>query len=119
MVDGEIEIEASSLEKAIVKFNQMAEHKSPTGHVPILDKATKLEPELETLEVNKDEAADINPPVKYKVYITRTETLEVEVEAGDENEAQDIASSMVSSGECEHDFEFEDIEITDVEEIEE
>jgi hypothetical protein len=118
MVYGEVEIEATNLDSAIQMFETMALNKTVTGHVPVLDKATKLTPDLDTLEVNKDEAADINPPTKYRVYITRTQTVEVEVEAGDEDEAEEIATQMVSEGEVEDDFQEGDIEVTDVEENE-
>lgn len=119
MVYGEVEIEATNLDSAIKMFETMALNKTVTGHVPVLDKATKLSPDLDTLEVNKDEAADINPPTKYRVYITRTQTVEVEVEAGDEYEAEEIATQMVSEGEVEDDFQEGDVEVTDVEEKEE
>lgn len=117
-VNGEIEIEATSLSNAIAKFDSMTDHKSPTGHIPILDKATKLEPDLDTLEVDEDEAADINPPIKYKVHITRTQTVEVEVEAHDEDEAEELANQKVYQGDAEDDFEEESIEVTEVEEVE-
>jgi hypothetical protein len=117
-VFGEIEIEASNLNDAIAKFDKMAEQKTPTGHIPVLDKATKLEPDLDTLDVNKDEAADINPPTKYKVTIQKTMTVEVEVEASDEEEAEDIARTKVEDGECEDDYTDEEIEVADIEEIE-
>lgn len=117
MVYGEVEIEATNLDSAIQMFETMALERLSRGKF-LTDKATKLTPDLDTLEVNKDEAADINPPTKYRVYITRTQTVEVEVEAGDEDEAEEIATQMVSEGEVEDDFQEGDIEVTDVEENE-
>jgi hypothetical protein len=117
-VNGEIEIEASSLGSAISKFNVLAQQSSPTGHFPVLDRATKLVPDAETLEVDEDEAEDINPPIKYKVTITRTQTVEVEVEAHNEDEAEELASQKVNEGDCEDDFFDEDIQIDEVEEVE-
>jgi hypothetical protein len=118
-VNGEIEIEAVSLQRAINEFNKLAEYHSTTGHFPILDRATKLVPNAETLEVDEDVAADINPPTKYTVHIVRTQTVDVQVEAHDENEAEEIASRMVHVGEMEDYFRDETIEVEEVEETEE
>jgi hypothetical protein len=117
-VNGEIEIEASSLASAITKFNALAQQSNPSGHIPVLDRAIKLVPDTQTLEVDEDEAQDINPPIKYKVTITRTQTVEVEVEAHNEDEAEELASQKVNEGDCENDFFDEDIQIDEVEEIE-
>lgn len=117
-VNGEIEIEATSLERAISKFNEMSQFQNPVGHFPILDKATKLVPDINTLEVDEDEAEDINPPIKYKVTITRTQTVEVEVEAHNEEQAEELASEKVHDGECEDYFMDENIEVSEVEELE-
>ena len=118
-VNGEIEIEANSLASAISKFNVLSLQSSPTGHIPVLDRATKLVPDFETLEVDEEEAADINPPTKYKVTITRTQTVEVEVESHDENEAEELAIQKVNEGDCENDFVEDDLQVDEVEEIEE
>jgi hypothetical protein len=119
-VNGEIEIEANSLGSAISKFNVLAQQSSPTGHFPVLDRATKLVPDTETLEVDEDEAQDINPPIKYKVIVTRSQTLEVEVEAHDEEEAEANAFQKVNDGEyCEGDFVDDEWQIDEVEELEE
>lgn len=118
MVNGEIEIEANSIESAINKFHALSLQATPTGHIPILDKATKLVPDLGTVEVDEDEARDINPAIKYKVHITRTQTVEVEVEAHDENEAEELATQKVNEGDCEDYFMDENIEVSEVEELE-
>jgi hypothetical protein len=118
-VNGEIEIEANSLGSAISKFNVLANQSSPTGHFPVLDRATKLVPDTETLEVDEDEAQDINPPIKYKVIVTRSQSLEVEVEAHDEEEAEANAFQKVNDGEyCEGDFVDDEWQLDEVEEIE-
>lgn len=117
-VNGEIEIEASNLSTAIFKFNQMAEYQNPNGHFPILDKATKLVPDANTLEVDEDEAEDINTPIKWNVQITRTQTVTVEVEAHSEEEAEDLAREKVNDGDMEDYFSDEGIEIDEVEEAE-
>lgn len=117
-VNGEIEIEASNLANAIYKFNQMAEYQNPAGHFPILDKATKLVPDANTLEVDEDEAEDINTPIKWNVQITRTQTVTVEVEAHSEEEAEDLAREKVNDGDMEDYFSDEGIEIDEVEEAE-
>jgi hypothetical protein len=119
-VNGEIEIEANSLGSAISKFTVLAEQSSPTGHFPVLDRATKLVPDTETLEVDEDEAENINPPTKYKVVLSRTQSLEVEVEAHDENEAEENAFQKVNDGDyCEGAFYDDEWQLDEVEEIEE
>lgn len=118
-INGEIEIEANNLGSAISKFNVLAQQSvSPTGHVPVLDKATKLVPDLETIEVDEDTAEDMNPPIKWNVHITRTQTVVVEVEAHDADEAEELANQQVYQGDEEDNFEEESIEVTDVEEAE-
>jgi hypothetical protein len=117
-VNGEIEIEANNLASAISKFNVLAEQSSPTGHFPVLDRATKLVPDTETLEVDEDEAQDINPPIKYKVVLTRTQSLEVEVEAHDEYEAEENAFQKVNEGDyCESSFFDDEWQLDEIEEI--
>ena len=116
MVNGEIEIDALNLTHAINKVKDMAQNKSVTGHIPVLDKATNLVPDLDTLEVNEDEAADNNPATLYFVTVTRTEVATVEVEAHSDADAERLALSMVESGECENEFEEETVEVADIEE---
>ena len=96
----------------------MAEYQNPAGHFPILDKATKLVPDANTLEVDEDEAEDINTPIKWNVQITRTQTVTVEVEAHSEEEAEDLAREKVNDGDMEDYFSDEGIEIDEVEEAE-
>lgn len=116
-INGEIEIEANNLGSAISKFNVLAQQAvNPTGHNPILDKATKLVPDIETFEVDEDEAEDINPPIKWNVHVTRTQTAVIEVEAHDADEAEELANQQIYQGEEEDNFEDESIEVTDVEE---
>jgi hypothetical protein len=115
MVNGEIEIDALNLTHAISKVKDMAQNKSVTGHIPVLDKATKLVPDLDTLEVNEDEAADNNPATRYFVTVTRTEVATVEVEAHSDADAERLALAMVESGECQE-FEEDAVEVTDIEE---
>ena len=115
-VNGEIEIEASNLQNAIYKFNQLAVYNDPSGHFPILDKAIKLVPDANTLEVDEDEAEDMNPPIRWNVQITRTQTVTVEVEAHNEDEAEDLARQKVIDGDMEDYFSDEGIEIDEVEE---
>lgn len=118
MVYGEIEIDGANLTHAINRFNDMAQNKSvTTGHIPVLDKATKLNPDLATLEVNEEEAADINPATRYVVNVTRTEVATVEVEAHSDADAERLALSMVESGQCENEFEEETVEVSDIEEL--
>jgi hypothetical protein len=116
-VNGEIEIDGANLTHAINRFKDMAKNKSVAGHIPVLDKATKLNPDLDTFEINEDEAADLNPPTRYLVTVTRTEIATVEVEAHSDSDAERLALSMVESGECENDFEEESLEVSDIEEI--
>lgn len=117
-VNGEIEIQANCIESAINKFHALSLQASPTGHIPVLDKASKLVADLETFKVDEDEARDINPPIKYKVHITRTQTVEVEVEAHDEDEAEELATQKVHDGEVEEYFMDENLEVSEVEELE-
>lgn len=116
MVYGEIEIDGANLTHAINRFKDMTQNKSVTGHIPVLDKATKLNPDLDTLEVIEEEAADLNPATRYFVHVTRTEVATVEVEAHSDSDAERLALSMVESGECENEFEEETVEVTDIEE---
>ena len=118
-VNGEIEIQASSLELAIERFNEMKKFQNPVGHFPILDKATKLEPDAETLEVDEIKAEKINPLTRFKVEVTRTQTAHVWVEAFSQEDAEEQAQDKIENGDFEEDiFQDEDIEITEVEEIE-
>ena len=117
-VNGEIEIEANNLESAIYKFGEMSQFQNPVGHYPILDKATKLIPDMNSLEVDEDDAQDINPPIKWNVQITRTQTVTVEVEAHSEDEAEDLAREKVQEGDMEDYFSDEGIEVDEIEEAE-
>ena len=119
MVYGEIEVDANNLTHAINKLTLLAQNKGDSGHVPVLDKATKLTPDLDTFEINEDEAADLNPATRYFVHVTRTEVALVEVEARGEADAERLALEKVESGDCERDFEEESLEVTDIEENEE
>jgi hypothetical protein len=116
-VNGEIEIEASNLDNAIAKFYVLATHTSTSGTYPVLDRATKLVPDSNSIEVDEDEARDINPPIKYRVTITRTQSVDVEVEAHDEDDAEELAREKVHDGDMEDYFQDEVIEVENVDEI--
>jgi hypothetical protein len=117
-VNGEIEIEGVNLGNAINRFNRMANTNSNTGdHVPVLDKATKLTPDLETIEVDEELAAEINPAIKWIVSVTRTQTVDVEVEAHDEDEAERLAHEKVDEGDFNEHFMDEDVEITNIKSV--
>jgi hypothetical protein len=118
-VNGEIEIEGNSLSNAISNFNRLAEATANVGyHAPILDNATTLTPLLKTIEVDEDKAEEINPPIKWLVHITRTQTVVVEVEAHDDGEAEELATRRVDQGDEEDNFEEGEVEVTEVVESE-
>jgi hypothetical protein len=58
----------------------------------------------DTIELDEEAAAELNPKNVYSVEVTRTISVTVEVEAFDESEAEDLVSEGLNNG----DFQEED-----------
>jgi non-ribosomal peptide synthetase component E (peptide arylation enzyme) len=110
-----IEVDASSLDAAIAKVTQMAEIKDGYsrllhGMSPVIN--NKID--LDSVEIDEDEAEELNPKQTYEVTIRRTQTMTVYVEAHTEDEACDTANGQYDDGEYdESEFEDEEVEAID------
>jgi hypothetical protein len=111
-----IEVDASSLDAAIAKVTQLAEIKDGYsrllhGMSPVIN--NKID--LDSVEIDEDQAEELNPKQTYEVTIRRTQTMTVYVEAHSEDEACDDASEQYDAGEFdESGFEDEDFDVSDV-----
>jgi len=110
-----IEIDASNLDDAIAKVAQLAEIKDGYsrllhGMSPVIN--NKID--LDSVEIDEDEAEELNPRKLYEVTLRRTQTMTTYVQAHSEEEACDLATSAYEDGEYDDSgFEEEDLEATD------
>jgi hypothetical protein len=110
-----IEVDASSLDAAIAKVTQLAEIKDGYsrllhGMSPVIN--NKID--LDSVEIDEDEAEELNPKQTYEVTIRRTQTMTVYVEAHTEEDACDTANGKYDDGEYdESEFEDEEVEAHD------
>jgi non-ribosomal peptide synthetase component E (peptide arylation enzyme) len=106
-----IEVDASSLDAAIAKVTQMAEIKDGYsrllhGMSPVIN--NKID--LDSVEIDEDQAEELNPKQTYEVTLRRTQTMTVYVEAHSEDEACDVANGQYDDGDFD-DSGFEDEEV--------
>ena len=111
-----IEVDASDLDAAIGKVSLMSQvddkgySKLLHGMSPILNS----KPDLHSVEIDEDEAEELNPKRTYEVTLRRTQTMTVYVEAHSEDEACDAANGQYDDGDFDDSgFEDEDMEATD------
>lgn len=99
-VNASIKIEASDLCSAITKALNLAEVNDDGscrlihGYSPII----KSEIEVGSIRIDRDEAEERNPKKSYTVKLIRTQTVEVEVEAHSEEEAEQVAIEGAEDG---------------------
>jgi hypothetical protein len=67
----------------------------------------------DTIELDEEAAAELNPKNVYSVEVTRTISISVEVEAHSVEEAEDIASESLDNGDYANDFEDSMCAVTD------
>jgi len=67
----------------------------------------------DTIELDEEAAAELNPKNVYSVEVTRTISVTVEVEAHDESEAEDLVSEGLDNGDFQEEFEDEMCRVTD------
>jgi hypothetical protein len=106
-----IEVDASSLDAAIAKVTQMAEIKDGYsrllhGMSPVIN--NKID--LDSVEIDEEQAEELNPKQTYEVTLRRTQTMTVYVEAHSEDEACDVANGQYDDGDFD-DSGFEDEEM--------
>lgn len=99
-VNANIEIEARSLESAIDQVQQLSYIREDGscrlihGFSPVI----KSEIDCKSIEIDEEAAEDMNPKNTYSVKLIRTQTVEVEVEAYSESEAEELAISNAEMG---------------------
>lgn len=107
-----IEVDASNLDDAIAKVTQMAEvdHKGYCRLIHSLSPIINNKVDLDSVEIDEDEAEELNPKQTYEVTLRRTQTMTVYVEAHSEDEACDVANGQYDDGDFD-DSGFEDEEV--------
>ena len=111
-----IEVDASDLNEAIFKVDQMSKvdgngySKLLHGMTPVINNKV----DVNSVEIDEDEAEELNPKRTYEVTLRRTQTMTVYVEAHSEDEACDTANGQYDDGDFDDSsFEDEDMEATD------
>ena len=99
-VNATIEVDASDLASAIDKIEHLA-GVEPDGSCRLIhgfSPITKSVIDFGSIEVDKEYAEDLNPKKSYTVKLVRTQTVEVEVEAHSEEEAEQVAIEGAEDG---------------------
>ena len=98
-VNASIYIEAESLTDALYKVQSLAQTNNGTcplihGYSPV----TKAEPDCASIKIDEELAEDLNPKRSYTVKLIRTQTVEIEVEAHSEQQAESLAITEAENG---------------------
>ena len=110
-VNATIEVQASGLDHAINKVMTLAEVQEDGscrlihGFSPVI----KSDIDVKSIEIDQEKAEELNPKKTYTVRLVRTQTVEVEVEAHTEEEAERVAIEGAEDGSLE-DFSYPDDE---------
>jgi hypothetical protein len=118
-VNATIEVQASGLDHAINKVMTLAEVQEDGscrlihGFSPVI----KSDIDVKSIEIDEDKAEELNPKKTYTVRLVRTQTVEVEVEAHTEEEAERVAIEGAEDGSLE-DFSYPDDEEIVAEDVE-
>jgi hypothetical protein len=102
-VNATIEVDASDLASAIDKIEHLA-GVEPDGSCRLIHgfaPITKSVIDFGSIEVNKEYAEDLNPKKTYSVKLVRTQTVDVEVEAHSQEEAEQVAIEGAEDGSLE------------------
>jgi len=102
-VNATIEVDASDLASAIDKIEHLA-GVEPDGSYRLIhgfSPITKSVIDFGSIEVNKEYTEDLNPKKTYSVKLVRTQTVDVEVEAHSEEEAEQVAIEGAEDGSLE------------------
>ena len=118
-VNATIEVQASGLDHAINKVMTLAEVQEDGscrlihGFSPVI----KSDIDVKSIEIDQEKAEELNPKKTYTVRLVRTQTVEVEVEAHTEEEAERVAIEGAEDGSLE-DFSYPDDEEIVAEDVE-
>lgn len=111
-----IKVEASDLDSAIARVSDLSAVQEDGscrlihGFSPVI----KSEIDLKSIEIDEDEAEELNPKTRYEVTVRRVQTATFEVEAHCEDDACDIANGMYDDEEYDSsDFSDEEVEACD------
>jgi len=117
-VNLEVEVEGKSINDAFANFQRDVIRQTEEARRVIFDAIIQKDGTLldlmrnlmknipaDTIELDKEAAAELNPKNVYSVEVTRTISISVEVEAHSEEEAEDLASERLDNMEYEEDFE--------------
>lgn len=111
-----INVEAADLDSAIERVADLSRIKEDGscslihGYSPI----TKSEIDLKSIEIDEDQAEELNPKIRYEVTVRRVQTATFTVEAHCEDDACDIANAMYDDEEYDPaDFSDEEVEAFD------
>jgi hypothetical protein len=117
-VDLEVEVEGKSINDAFANFQRDTIRQTESARRTIFDAIVQKDGTLldmmrnlmknipaDSIELDEEAAAELNPKNVYSVEVTRTISISVEVEAHSEEEAEDIASENLDNGDYSQDFE--------------
>jgi hypothetical protein len=125
-VNLEVEVEGKSINDAFANFQRDAMLQREEARRVIFDAIIQKDGTLldlmknlmknipaDTIELDEEAAAELNPKNVYSVEVTRTISISVEVEAHSVEEAEDIASESLDNGDYANDFEDSMCAVTD------
>jgi hypothetical protein len=117
-VNLEVEAEGKSIDDAFANFQRDTIRQTESARRIIFDAIVQKDGTLldmmrnlmknipaDSIELDEEAAAAMNPKNVYSVEITRTINISIEVEAHSEEEAEDIASENLDNGDYANDFE--------------
>jgi hypothetical protein len=125
-VNLEVEVEGKSISDAFANFQRDALLQREEARRAIFDAIVQKDGTLldlmknlmknipaDTIDLDEEAAAELNPKNVYSVEVTRTISVTVEVEAHDEDEAEDLVSEGLDNGDYQAEFDDNMCAVTD------
>lgn len=125
-VNLEVEVEGKSITDAFANFQRDLIRQNEEARRAVFDAIVQKDGTLldlmknlvknipaDTIELDEEAAAELNPKNVYSVEVTRTISVTVEVEAFDEAEAEEIVSENLDNGDYQEEFDDEMCRVTD------
>jgi hypothetical protein len=125
-VNLEVEVEGKSISDAFANFQRDLIRQNEEARRAIFDAIVQKDGTLldlmrnlvknipaDTIDLDEEAAAELNPKNVYSVEVTRTISVTVEVEAHDEDEAEDLVSEGLDNGDYQAEFDDNMCAVTD------
>ena len=112
-----IEVDASSLDEAISKVSLLSQV-DESGNCKLLKNVMALDSvkiDADSVEIDEEEAEELNPKQTYAVKLKRVQEVTVYVEAHSEDDAESEAIDRYESDDIEDEFEDCEVEAVEVE----